>query len=227
MAAALEGGDQRRMERLGMRSIDPKEALGALAAAARMPRANVGVLSLDFTAFVAPGIGLGLQRFLGHVMGRPSAERGASAGAAPVRDLAAEVAAAPESRRRAIVGALVREQTLRTLGLAPDFPLDPRQGLRDIGLDSLMAVELRNALQQIAARPLPSTLLFDYPTAEGLSAYLLEVVRGPDQDSRSPKGTEVGALVEVPVGDDISEDEAENQLREELAKLRMGGPSRG
>jgi acyl carrier protein len=145
-----------------------------------------------------------------------------------VRDLAAELLAAPGSRRRSIVGARVREQTLRTLGLAPDFPLDPRQGLREVGLDSLMAVELRNALQQLAGHPLPSTLLFDYPTVEGLGAYLLDVMLVSDRARPVSKGTEAGKPpIDVPVSADISEHDAEALLREELAKLRMGGPSGG
>jgi acyl carrier protein len=124
------------------------------------------------------------------------------------------VAAAPAARRRALVTSRVREQALRTLGLGADFALDPRQGLRDVGLDSLMAVELRNALQQVAGRPLPSTLLFDFPTVEGLSGYLLDAITQADAKPVAPAPV---ASAPLPA---IADEDAEDLLREELAKMR-------
>jgi len=213
MASSLGRADQQRMDRRGMRWMAPEHALEALQLAGRSGRAQVGVVSLDFAAFAASGVGAGLQRLLSDVAAPVMREAAGSTGAAAIRELGAEVAAAPSARRRAIVVTRVREQALRTLGLAPDFPLDPRQGLRDIGLDSLMAIELRNALQQIAGRPLPSTLLFDFPTVDSLSGYLLEAV------SVDRKAAPPAAPAAAP---DISEDEAEALLREELAMLAHG-----
>jgi acyl carrier protein len=65
---------------------------------------------------------------------------------------------------------------LRALGTDPAKPIDPRTPLGDLGLDSLLAVELRNKLGKALARALPSTLLFDYPSIESLTDYLLSVV---------------------------------------------------
>ena len=45
--------------------------------------------------------------------------------------------------------------------------------LQQLGLDSLMALELRNVLAQAFERPFSATLLFDYPTIRGLAQYLL------------------------------------------------------
>ena len=52
--------------------------------------------------------------------------------------------------------------------------LDPRQRLMDAGMDSLMAVQLRNRLSEVTGLALPASLMFDYPTIEDLSKLLLE-----------------------------------------------------
>jgi acyl carrier protein len=70
---------------------------------------------------------------------------------------------------RASVAALVSEAVAGVIGadVAPDQPL------MAAGLDSLGAVELRNALERKLAVALPPTLVFDYPSMEALSGYLV------------------------------------------------------
>jgi acyl carrier protein len=52
-------------------------------------------------------------------------------------------------------------------------PVDPEQPLRDMGFDSLMAVELRNGVNQGLGRNFPATLLFDFPTLDALAGFLI------------------------------------------------------
>ncbi|MES2673577.1 MAG: type I polyketide synthase [Pseudomonadota bacterium] len=63
----------------------------------------------------------------------------------------------------------------RVLSLDPAKPVGLRDGLFDIGLDSLLVTELKHTLQTELKITLSSTALFDYPNVEALSRYLLEL----------------------------------------------------
>ena len=78
----------------------------------------------------------------------------------------------PVQEREGILLDKVRMEVAQTLGLSSAKEIDLGQRLFNLGLDSLMAIELRSRLQSSLQRPLPSTLLFDYPTIESLVNYL-------------------------------------------------------
>jgi acyl carrier protein len=71
---------------------------------------------------------------------------------------------------------VVRVQVVRVLRREADDPPGRNDRLMDLGLDSLMALQLRNQLSKVLGlqADLPATLMFDYPTIERLSAYLLQ-----------------------------------------------------
>lgn len=97
----------------------------------------------------------------------------AFAPAAVERDFSPEAltALAPEARAAKLLDE-VRAQAAQVLGLTDAAAVDPAQGFFALGMDSLMAMELRGRLQQRLGRPLPSTLTFDHPTAEKAAAAL-------------------------------------------------------
>ncbi|WP_437494050.1 type I polyketide synthase [Sorangium sp. So ce1014] len=139
-------------------------------------------------------------------------------------DLRRRLAEAPAPARRGLIDAFVREQVAAILGLGPTHPLEIRQRLFDLGLDSLMAVELRGRLQRHVGRALPSTLLFDYSTVEALTGYLADevlaipVAPAPSAVVPAPATDERGARLERLK--EMSEGELSELLLEKLDAIK-------
>jgi acyl carrier protein len=145
----------------------------------------------------------------------------ASPAAAQIPALLAALQGAPSERHQAIVLQHVRRDVLAVLGLAGTARLDDEQGLRDAGLDSLMALELKNRLQASTGQPLPSTLAFDYPTTAALAAFIGDAL-GRGAAEAAPSAAAAIATQDL---DEMSDEEAEALLAEELAALKRGKES--
>ncbi len=87
--------------------------------------------------------------------------------------------------RRRHVQIYVQEQVSRLLGIEGAAP-DPAQPLMELGLDSLMAVELRNLLTAQLGQPLPATLIFKYPTIDALADFLISDVLKLEEPAAAP-----------------------------------------
>jgi hypothetical protein len=86
--------------------------------------------------------------------------------------------------------------------------------LGELGLDSLLAVELRNTLATALGRALPATLLFDHPTIDALTDHLLGELSTSDtpQFKVTPPSTPASASTIVGCIEDLSDAEVERQL---------------
>jgi acyl carrier protein len=84
------------------------------------------------------------------------------------------MAALDVEQRRAALLEVVRKEVALVLGLRDVESVELDTALRDMGFDSLMAVELRNRLSALAGTTLPAMLAMDYPTVEKLSRKLAE-----------------------------------------------------
>jgi short-subunit dehydrogenase/acyl carrier protein len=115
------------------------------------------------------------------------------------------------SERRALLTEHLRQQTRQILSLATDNVVDEDAALHDLGLDSLMAVELRNTLQVSLERQLSPTLVLDYPTLRALRENLLTEMFGSE---KAP----YAASEWMHQIDDLTDSEAEALLLEELQR---------
>jgi hypothetical protein len=140
---------------------------------------QVGVIAADWAQFLKRRDQNSPPYFARVMSAKASAEtaRGEPKPSGALRDLL--VAAAP-SRRRVLARNFVRETAFGVLGLTgADGPADGAP-LSEAGLDSLLAVELRNALGKSLGMSLSATLLFDHPTIEALSDFLWKEMREPE-----------------------------------------------
>jgi NAD(P)-dependent dehydrogenase (short-subunit alcohol dehydrogenase family) len=84
----------------------------------------------------------------------------------------AELHAASRATRGPLLRRYLRDEVAAVLGFDASVEIGLRERYFDLGMDSLMTVELRNRLQHGLALALPSTLAFDYPTLDSLATWL-------------------------------------------------------
>jgi acyl transferase domain-containing protein/acyl carrier protein len=175
---------------------------------------QVAVLPIDWVRFHAELLDSASSPFIEAFSGA------ANKGAPTEPPFTEQLKGLPLQEARLRLAEHVCSQVATVLGLGSPATLQPRQRLFDLGVDSLMAVELRNRLEKSLGAPLRSTLLFDYPTLEALVDHLAEVVLSAHEPAGSTpavaQGLDQSTLEQVM---DLSESEAEARLLEELAKM--------
>ncbi|MFW6692542.1 type I polyketide synthase [Streptomyces sp. MAR4 CNX-425] len=184
MTAGLGAADRARMARSGVAPLGDAEALALFDAACAAAAAGPGPapeapaepvllpVRLDPAALADAGGALSpVLRGLVRTPGRRAAPAAAGGAAAP--ELRERLAALPAAERAAAALDLVRTQTATVLGHESPGSVPETQAFRDLGFDSLMAVELRNGLARETGLRLPATLVFDYPNPTALAGFLL------------------------------------------------------
>jgi acyl transferase domain-containing protein/SAM-dependent methyltransferase/acyl carrier protein len=121
---------------------------------------------------------------------------------------------APEDRRELVTVRVIKE-VAQVLGIDVPESIDPERGLFDMGLDSLMSVQLRKRLEVSFGRALPKMLTFTYPTVAALTRYLLADSAGQD---RAPL-TRKAAVAAQSRARDLSDADATKALMHELESL--------
>ena len=149
---------------------------------------------------------------------RARAPTATTAAAAPAAQIEALRQANP-TRRADLLLALVGEQVARVLGAGDAQAIDPQQPLNELGMDSLMSVELRNRLTTAfaLARSLPATLVFDHPTLEALARHLQGLLFPDDAPAVVPSAV-APATDAVQSIDELSDEQIEELFARRTAK---------
>ncbi|MEF3119515.1 type I polyketide synthase [Streptomyces chrestomyceticus] len=211
-----------RMRRLPMPPMDPQLAVRALGESLDGPEPTVTVMDFDWQQLgSAPGsadeLDLPLVRDIPEIR-RLAADR-AAAGSVSRSDsrgeLAARLAGAGRSEQDRILTDVVRAEAAAVLGHDSADGVQARQAFKDLGFDSLTAVELRNRLNAATGLRLPATLVFDHPTPTALAGWLRTEL-APEETAAVPLLAELdrleAALRSGPVDDPVRE-EAASRLR--------------
>jgi acyl transferase domain-containing protein len=210
MAANVAAANRERWAARGFRLMGTGEALALFgrllssdaAQAVVLPRTGSGVIAAD--------------------AGGDAASSAAAAAESRTPYLLDALERARPNRRRGVLQAFVSSEARAVFGFDEAIPLDPRQGFRDLGMDSLTAVELRNRLQRSIGQVLPATIAFDHPTVDAMVRYLADVVltlpqTGADEGADEQPAAVVGTSALLSQAEELSDEEIERQLAAKLA----------
>ncbi|MFJ6558240.1 type I polyketide synthase, partial [Streptomyces luteogriseus] len=171
-------GTAEQLERRGVRAMDPALAVEALRQALEQDETALSVTDMDWGRFT-PGYAMARRRPL--IEDIPEAARAlaeesddttgdAETDSALRQSLAALTV--PEQHDRLLELVRAEAATVLTHGTTDD--ITPAKPFRDLGFDSLTAMELRNRLNTATGLRLPATLVFDHPTPHRLAGHLHE-----------------------------------------------------
>jgi polyene macrolide polyketide synthase len=169
MTSRLGEVDRARMARGGVRAFSTEQGLDLFDVAHAADRAVMVPVSLDRATLRTQARAGALPALLRGIVPTPvrRAEQGAPG------SLAQRLANASEHEHDHIALQAVRGQVASVLGHASVEVVEPRRSFKELGFDSLAAVELRNALNLVSGLRLPATLVFDHPNSLALADYLL------------------------------------------------------
>ncbi|MFJ4514355.1 type I polyketide synthase, partial [Streptomyces sp. NPDC088816] len=179
MTGDLSEDDLRRLARIGTPALTVEQGLALFDAALDGDDAALAPVRLDLSVLRAAGDVPPLLRSL--IRGR--SRRAAVAGSATAGGLAQRLARLDRESRDELVLDLVRGQVAVVLGHATGADIDAGRAFRELGFDSLTAVELRNRLNTVTGLRLPATLVFDYPTVSHLATYILDELLGTEVEA--------------------------------------------
>ncbi|WP_206281744.1 type I polyketide synthase [Streptomyces agglomeratus] len=174
-----DAGDEERLRQRGLTVLRPDRAVSALHGALSGGDGTVTVADVDWERFVVP-----------FTVGRPSAllsdlpevrdalaEEPAEQTAEPSA-LKAKLSMLSEGEQQHLLVDTVCAHAAAVLGHSGSAAVEPDLAFRDLGFDSLTAVELRNLLTADTGLTLPATLVFDHPTPEAIARHLRSELTG-------------------------------------------------
>ena len=216
MAASLGDRAQARLAAQGLRTITPEQGLQALQMLGF--QGQVGVLPFEWS-ILEPNLGMGRSVPLLADLVPQAKPQGATQRSQ--QQERSRILAAEPSQRYALVVTYIREQIAKALGLSAD-QLDIEQPLNYVGLDSLMAVELRNQLKSELGVEVSVVQFMEGFSTASLASQVVEQLT-PKQaqtehsngSSQVPPSTEAKILAKL---EQLSDEEVDTMLAAMLSK---------
>jgi len=215
MAAGLDSRMQTRLAARGWKSIEPVRGLDILEQLLREDAVQAAVLPVEWKKYLYATYRNDPPSFFEEVMTGPVSSKQRKG------EIAKRLAEVTESERGPLLVSYLCAQVAAVLGMKSQEQIEMRTRLFDLGIDSLMAVELKNRLESGLGQSLHSTLVFDYPTLESLAGYLSGIIfpaggKTLTSDDCRKKSDENLSLIDI---EQSSEDEIAKMLSEELEVL--------
>ncbi|MEU7529587.1 SDR family NAD(P)-dependent oxidoreductase [Saccharothrix sp. NPDC042600] len=157
------------LRKRGLTPMSPDRAIAAMRTALAADDTAVVLADVDWAAFVPSFTALRPSRLFDAI---PEAATDVEAPSSD--DLARLLADVPEADRLDHVTTLVRTQVALTLGYAGPEAVEATRAFKDLGFDSVTAVEFRNRMIEATGVRLSAAVAFDYPTPDALARHLLE-----------------------------------------------------
>ncbi|WP_344318216.1 type I polyketide synthase, partial [Streptomyces javensis] len=202
----LNETDLARMDRLGIIPMATEDALALFDRSTHADRAALLPVRLDLKAFGDRS--MPVPPVLRQLVRRPVRKAAAGNGSGPGTEWRDSVAmVVPEERERLVLD-LVRTHVATVLGRTDPYGIEERRALKELGFDSLTAVELRNQLSSITGLRLPTTLVFDHPTPAAIAKVLLKQIDGAPQTTAQGIVSEIDKLEAALAGIDWADAEA-------------------
>ncbi len=205
MAASLARRNQVRFAEIGLKSITPEQGAKVFERLLHTDVPQVAVLPIKWSKFLRQ-YRAGAPPFFASFIT-------AEADTAEKSAILEELERAPAAERPHVLAAFLEGQLSRVLGFGDSGGLDPLRNFGDLGVDSLLAVDLRNRLESSLACSLPATLLFDYPNLEALVGYLVEQVVPAEPAEAAEAAPEEPLAAKL---DGLSDDDLARRLAEQI-----------
>ncbi|MEB4212379.1 SDR family NAD(P)-dependent oxidoreductase, partial [Mycobacterium sp. 94-17] len=182
MTGGLDAADLARLGRDGILALSSDEAMELFDTALIVDEPFLAPARIDLGALRAHAVSV--PPMFTDLVNAPTRRRvdDSLAAAKSKSALAHRLDGLSETEQHAVLLDLVRSHIATVLGNTAADAIDPDKAFQELGFDSLTAVEMRNRLKTATGLALSPTLIFDYPTPNGLAGYIRTQLAGLPQE---------------------------------------------
>jgi acyl transferase domain-containing protein/acyl carrier protein len=210
------GEAQLFLNRMGVKGLQPEKALTALGVLLGGSSSQMTVVNVDWNIFQSIYEAREKRSLLKKI--KIDNSDNTYKKTTKQSDILQKIEAAGEGDRESILIAYLQAEVGNVLGT--QLP-DTQRGFFDMGMDSLMAVDLKTRLETNLNIYLPTTLIFEFPTIKDLAEFLIKDVfkwQSLNTESIEIEDKQDSSLLEI---EQLSEDEVEASIAERLAQLEI------